>query len=41
MANKNKTMLSGDTDPFQMFKAQVRSRLVVEYKYYALVNVLD
>ncbi len=31
-------LFNNDTDPLPMFRAMVKSRLVVEYKYYEMVN---
>ncbi len=35
---KEKMLFNNDTDPLPMFRAMVKSRLVVEYKYYEMVN---
>ncbi len=38
LTRKRKMLFNNDTDPLHMFRAMVKSRLVVEYKYYEMVN---
>lgn len=38
LTRKNKTLLNGGTDPLYMFKALVKSRLILEYKFYEFVK---
>ncbi len=38
LTRKRKMLFNNDTDPLPMFRAMVKSRLVVEYKYYEMVN---
>lgn len=41
LTRKRKMQFNSDTDPLNMFRALVKSRLVMEYKYYELVNDTD
>uniref|UniRef100_A0A4W5P160 Reverse transcriptase domain-containing protein n=1 Tax=Hucho hucho TaxID=62062 RepID=A0A4W5P160_9TELE len=41
LTRKRKMQFNSDTDPLTMFRALVKSRLVMEYKYYELVNDTD
>ncbi len=38
LTRKRTMLFNNDTDPLHMFRAMVKSRLVVEYKYYEIVN---
>ncbi len=38
LTRKRKMLFNNDNDPLPMFRAMVKSRLVVEYKYYEMVN---
>ena len=41
LTRKRKMQLNSENDPLDMFRALVKSRLVMEYKYYELVNDTD
>lgn len=41
LTRKRKMQCNSENDPLDMFKALVKSRLVMEYKYYELVNDTD
>lgn len=41
LTRKNKILLDSNTDPLDLFRILVKSRLVMEYKYYELVNDVD
>ncbi len=38
LTRKRKMLFNNDNDPLPMFRAMVKSRLVVEYRYYEMVN---